>query len=171
VNLIVTSPAPSAPASLSAAGTNLLINLRWLSSPNADSYNLKRSTTTVGPYGIIANVSVTNYADPAVNPGVTYFYVVTATNSSGESAESMQASAVPLPSSGSTNLSFQVTPGGLQLAWPADHQGWRLEVQTNSLATGLSANWFTVPGSGETNQMALPISAGDHSVFYRLAYP
>ena len=55
----------------------------------------------------------------------------------------------------------------LQLLWPQDHTGWRLQVQTNSLGT----NWFTVPGSVGTNQMLLPISAINGSVFYRLVYP
>jgi autotransporter-associated beta strand protein len=70
-----------------------------------------------------------------------------------------------------TNLAFMVAGGQLQLSWPADHTGWRLEVQTNALGTGLGINWSTVPGSAQTNQLWLPVSTSAGSVFYRLVYP
>jgi autotransporter-associated beta strand protein len=40
----------------------------------------------------------------------------------------------------------------LTLSWPAEHLGWRLQRQTDSL----SANWQDVPNSKVTNQMVLP---------------
>jgi hypothetical protein len=61
--------------------------------------------------------------------------------------------------------------GQLQLSWPADHTGWRLEVQTNSLNAGLGTNWVTVSGSTATNQMSLPMNPGNVAVFFRLLYP
>jgi hypothetical protein len=59
----------------------------------------------------------------------------------------------------------------LKLSWPADRIGFRLEAQTNSVATGLSPNWFTIAGSAATNQMSLPINPDHGSVFLRLTYP
>ena len=59
----------------------------------------------------------------------------------------------------------------LQLSWPVLETGWRLEAQTNSLATGLSATWFTVPGSTSTNQLFLRINPANGSVFLRLVSP
>jgi hypothetical protein len=59
----------------------------------------------------------------------------------------------------------------LTLAWPADHIGWRLQAQTNSISVGLSTNWFDLPSAITTNQMALPIDPAVGSVFYRLVYP
>jgi autotransporter-associated beta strand protein len=70
-----------------------------------------------------------------------------------------------------TNLTAVVSGGNLDLSWPADHTGWRLEGQTNSLNTGLSTNWGTVPGSTSTNHMIIPIVPGNGSVFFRMAYP
>ncbi|TAL04423.1 MAG: hypothetical protein EPO07_05135 [Verrucomicrobia bacterium] len=70
-----------------------------------------------------------------------------------------------------TNLTFSVTGGVMRLTWPADHTGWRLEAQTNSLAAGLKTNWFTVVGSDMTNQVYLPIDTANGSVFLRLSYP
>jgi hypothetical protein len=68
-------------------------------------------------------------------------------------------------------ISASVIGGGttLQLSWPADHIGWQLQAQTNTLRVGLSTNWFTVPGSISTNQMTIPIVPAN-SVFYRLKY-
>ena len=77
----------------------------------------------------------------------------------------------PVVATNPTNLVFQVTANTLTLSWPADHTGWRLQVQTNSVAQGLSTNWFDVAGATITNQMAIPIDVNNGSVFYRLAFP
>lgn len=70
-----------------------------------------------------------------------------------------------------TNIVSAVAGNQLILSWPADHQGWRLQVQTNSLSIGLGTNWVTVAGSTTTNQIILPVNPASGSVFYRLAYP
>ncbi len=167
VNLIVTPPGPAAPLGLIASPTNLSIALQWSASANASGYNLQRSLTNGGPYSILAGLPATNYSDTAVNPGVTYYYVVSATNSAGESADSLQASAVPLPSSISTNISFQSTGNQLDISWPVDHFGWRLQIQTNSL-TG--TNWVDVPSSTLTNDIFVALDT-TNSEFLRLVFP
>jgi hypothetical protein len=68
-------------------------------------------------------------------------------------------------------LAFTVTDSTLQLSWPAGHIGWRLEAQTNSLASGLGTNWTRVSGSSTTNFVAFPIVSTEVAVFYRLTYP
>ena len=70
-----------------------------------------------------------------------------------------------------TSLAFTSAGNGLTLAWPADHTGWRLEAQTNSLASGLGTNWVTVLGSAATNQVFVPVQTTNGSVFFRLVYP
>jgi hypothetical protein len=59
----------------------------------------------------------------------------------------------------------------MQLNWPADHLGWRLEAQTNSLTAGLGTNWVTVANSTATNQVFVPINPANGSSFFRLVYP
>jgi hypothetical protein len=171
VNLVITLPTPPAPANLMAQGTNLSVGLQWFASPGASGYNLMRSTTNGGPYGVITSPGTTNYSDSSVNPGTTYYYVVSATNSFGASPNSVQASAVPLPSLNSTNLVFAAGGNQLQLSWPPDHLGWRLEIQTNSLANGLGTNWVTVPNSTNIITTNMIITPANDCVFYRLAYP
>ncbi|HEY5909509.1 MAG TPA: LamG-like jellyroll fold domain-containing protein [Verrucomicrobiae bacterium] len=71
----------------------------------------------------------------------------------------------------SPSVSYANGHDTLMLFWPSDHTGWRLQAQTNSLATGLGTNWFDVPDSAATNSLTLPIDANNDSVFYRLTYP
>jgi polygalacturonase len=165
------TPLPAAPANLTASATNLLINLSWNSLAGA-TYNLKRSTTNGGPYPVLAGgLTTTNYADASVTNAVTYYYVVTAVTTAGESTNSLPVAAAPLPSSQPTNLVMQATSGQLQLSWPADHLGWRLQIQTNNLADGLTTNWVTVPGSTNVNTLSFPLTTTNGSVFLRLVYP
>lgn len=70
-----------------------------------------------------------------------------------------------------TNITAVVVGNQYQLSWPASHTGWSLQAQTNSLSTGLSGNWVTVPGSASVNQISVPINPANGSVFFRLIYP
>ncbi len=86
---------PSGLTAQSAAG--LQINLSWTATDGAVSYNVKRSTTTGGPYTTVSTpgaVTGTSYADTGLTAGITYFYVVSAVNAAAtESVDSAQASA------------------------------------------------------------------------------
>lgn len=70
-----------------------------------------------------------------------------------------------------TNITFSVSGGNLNLSWPADHLGWALQVQTNTVSKGISTNWVTVPNSTTVNSMSFPIVPANGTVFYRLMYP
>jgi len=75
---------------------------------------------------------------------------------------------VPTPGpSGPAQLTGSLSGNLISLSWPAG-QGWRLEYQTNALA---STNWTTWPGSTTTNAAWIPIDRVATSVFYRLVYP
>jgi autotransporter-associated beta strand protein len=70
-----------------------------------------------------------------------------------------------------TNITFSVSGGTLSLSWPADHLGWILQSQTNSLSVGLSTNWVDVTGSAAITSTNIAISAGVPTAFYRLRHP
>ena len=74
-------------------------------------------------------------------------------------------------STNATRIAITTAANQLTLSWAADHVGWRLQVQTNYLMTGLNTNWLDVPNAAATNLVALPISAGNSSIFYRLIFP
>jgi hypothetical protein len=97
-------------------------------------------------------------------------YDVQVSNAAGGVGSSSATLTVIPANTNATPLSVTVTGELLQVSWPVDHTGWRLEMQTNSLAEGLNSGWVTVPGSDATNRVILPI---DHPgvAFFRLVYP
>jgi hypothetical protein len=307
-NFLPVTPVTSAPTGLVASATSSRINLSWKATPGAMSYVVKRAPTSAGTYAIIAtSVTATNFSDLSVSAGMNYYYVVSALNSGGESANSATATAsipvilsegapvtassqqsgneafkgndaddatrwaasspsmpqwwkvdlgtnrnlagvnidwyssgsraygyqiavssdntnfttvvdktgntsfgnttdtflalakryvritvssttqvngnasfyecrvyganAPIVALNPTNITSVLSGNVLMLSWPADHLGWRLQVQTNTLTTGLGANWVTLPGTELATSTNLPINPAHRAVFYRLIYP
>jgi fibronectin type 3 domain-containing protein len=163
--------APLAPSWISASVGDSQAILNWASSVNATGYNLKRATTNGGSYTIVAaNTPGTSFLDNGLTNGTAYYYVVSATNSAGESVNSSQISVLPV-STAPLTFTYGISGNRLQLSWPANHTGWHLEAQTNTLSAGIGTNWFTISGSAATNQISISVDAGNGSVFFRLAYP
>ncbi len=71
----------------------------------------------------------------------------------------------------STNLTVVVNGSNLELSWPTDHIGWRLQVQTNSIANGLATNWVTISGTDTGNSYTNIFNRVNGTVFYRMVYP
>jgi len=69
-----------------------------------------------------------------------------------------------------TNLTFSATNGNLNLSWPSNYLGWSLQMQSSSLAKGLSTNWTTIVGSESVTSTNFPINGTNGAVFYRLFY-
>jgi predicted secreted protein len=95
---------PAAPTGLSASAGNAQVSLTWNASAGATSYNVQRSTTSGGPYTSIASPTSNSYTDTGLSNGVPYYYVVSAVNSAGASANSTQASATPTAPSASVQV-------------------------------------------------------------------
>ncbi|MDB6066993.1 MAG: coagulation factor 5/8 type domain protein [Pedosphaera sp.] len=164
--------APTVPANPTATAiSSSEVNLSWNASVSASGYNLKRSTTSNGTYVTIAtNLPYLNYSDTGLAAGTTYYYVVTAMNPFGESAASVSVSAQPV-SMTPPQLNFGIVGKQLQIIWPQDHQGWKLQTQTNAPGSGLGTNWVNMAGSEITNQMTVPVDPVQGSVFFRLVHP
>jgi Pel9A-like, right handed beta helix region/Fibronectin type III domain len=89
---------PLPPTGLAATPGNAQVTLSWNASTGAASYNVKRSTTSGGPFSTIATgVTTTSFTNTNLINGTTYHFVVSAVNSAGESGNSNQASATPAP--------------------------------------------------------------------------
>jgi fibronectin type 3 domain-containing protein len=103
----VTSNATNSPLTISLSGTGVQavshsVTLSWTASTSTVvGYNVYRSTVSGGPYTLLTSspVTGTTFTDTTVQARVTYYYVVTAVDSSGnESAYSNEASVtVPTP--------------------------------------------------------------------------
>ncbi len=56
---------------------------------------------------------------------------------------------------------MSLSSGALTLPCPDDHTGWRLQAQTNAIATGLGTNLFDVTESSVTDTALLPADANN----------
>ncbi len=147
---------PAAPSGLSASGGDGQVSLSWNASSGATSYNVKRSTTSGGTYTNVATgVTNTSYNDASVTNGTTYYYVVSAVNSAGESANSQQANATPTsgPTAPAAPTGLTASPGDGQasLNWSASSGATSYNVKRSTtsggpyttIATGVASTSYT----------------------------
>jgi beta-glucanase (GH16 family) len=86
--------APDAPTGLTASPGNGKVYLAWNASTNGPTgYNVKRATVSGGPYSNVGSATANTFTDTTAANCSTYYYVVTATNSFGESTNSNEAAA------------------------------------------------------------------------------
>ncbi len=141
---------PSAPTGLQAAAGNAQVTLMWTASSGASGYRVKRATTSGGPYTQIGAPASASYTDIGLSNGTAYYYVVTALNSVGESANSSQATATP-----TAPTQIPSVPTGLQAV--AGNAQVSLTWTTNSGATSYHVKRATTSG-GPYTQIAAPVS-------------
>ena len=142
--------------SATVAGT-LPISYQWQVDKGSGATNLVGQTGTTLTLTNLALTSAGNYSLYVTN--------LIGPNSSSPAALTIQTNPTP------TSLTSQLAGNQLTLIWPADHLGWTLQAQTNSLSTGLGVNWVNVPGSGAVTSQTLTVDPAAGSVFYRLVYP
>ena len=103
------------PWGLSAAAGGGQVTLSWGTALGATSYDVKRATTSGGPYARLAagrQVTNTAFTDLTASNGVTYYYVVSSVNPAGEGANSAEVAVNPQP-----GLSLQAVGSSLVLNW------------------------------------------------------
>lgn len=103
--------APSAPTGVSATAGDSQVQITWTGSTGATSYNIYWSNTTgvTKTTGTKIIGAASPYTHIGLTNGTTYYYVVTAVNSYGESGVSSQVSgtpAIPTATTLASGLSF-----------------------------------------------------------------
>jgi probable HAF family extracellular repeat protein len=86
---------PQAPIDLTESSGNAVVSLSWVPSFGAASYNVKRSTSSSGPFTTVATVTGTSFTDTGVANCTLYSYAISAVNSAGESPNSTAIGADP----------------------------------------------------------------------------
>lgn len=112
--------APSAPTGLKAEAGDKQVKLIWNQTVGADSYTVKRATSQAGPFTPIkTGLTSPSYTDTGLTNGTTYYYVVSAVNDVGESANSSVVSARPSPVPAPGNFTLSATAGdaSAELSW------------------------------------------------------
>jgi F5/8 type C domain/Right handed beta helix region len=141
----------------------------------AYQYTIDVSTNDVN-YTTVANETTNTISSSTVNPVISlarYVRVtVTGVSPSGGYPSFYECqvfgAAIALTPA---NIATVFSSNTIALSWPTDHLGWRLQVQTNPLGTGLGANWVTLPGSDTITSTNITINPTGGAVFYRLASP
>ena len=123
---------PHVPTGLNATSGDAQVALGWNASTGATSYNVKRSTVNGSGYATVASPTTTSYTNTGLTNGTTYYYVVSAVSSGGESANSSQVSATPV--------------------------GW---TSINDATTGIGQNQFNFVGIGWTHETQSTSYMGD----------
>ncbi|HEY9172017.1 MAG TPA: fibronectin type III domain-containing protein [Verrucomicrobiae bacterium] len=129
---------PPAPTGLAASAGNARVTLTWNASSGATSYNVKRGTVAGAYVTLATGVSATSYADTSAVNGTTYFYVVSAVNAGGESANSSAASATPQVAAPAapTGLMTTAVDARVKLAWNASTGATSYNVKRATSANG-----------------------------------
>jgi beta-glucanase (GH16 family) len=92
-DLPATGP-PDPPTALTASPGYGKVFLSWKASTNGPTgYNVKRSTVSGASYITLGSTATNNFTDTTASPCSTYYYVVTATNTFGESTNSNEQAA------------------------------------------------------------------------------
>jgi fibronectin type 3 domain-containing protein len=142
------------------------VTLSWSASTGATSYNVKRATVSGEPYTTIASPTTASYTDTTPANGTTYYYVVSAVNGGGESANSTQVSATPTAtavllsqaqsvtasSAQAGNFAANGNDGDLTTRWAASGPGypqwWRVDSGASHGLSQVVINWYNSSSRG-----------------------
>ena len=128
---------PSAPTGLTATAGSQQVSLTWNASAGATSYNVKRGTASGGPYTTVSSPATNSYNDTGLTNGTTYYYVVSAVNSYGESGNSSEVSATPLAvPAAPTNLTATAGNAQVVLSWSASTGATSYNVKRGAASGG-----------------------------------
>jgi cellulose 1,4-beta-cellobiosidase len=136
----------------------------------ATGYYLKRALASGGPYAVIAQPASAGWNDLMVANYTTYFYVVSAVNEAGQSANSAEVRLTPQPSV-ALGAAFAAGGNQLLLSWPAWATNYNVYAATNLQPPVV---WQIVTNLPQTNNgiflLSLPVT-GNAQQFFRLFGP
>jgi hypothetical protein len=156
-----TNPAAPVPAGLAVTAGDAVATLTWTASMGATGYNVKRSSTKGGPYTTLASATAPTYTDSSVKNGTTYYYVVSALNIAGESANSTEVSASPkapsAPPPVPIDLAAAAGDKAITLTWTASSGASTYNVKRSTTNGG---PYTQIAASTSTTYVDAPLTNG-----------
>ena len=152
----VVIPLPSAPmVKIGNSATSGKPLLTWDAVPGADSYNVYRAVSGEGAYTKINSTTATSYVNTGAKDGVTYYYKITAVNSSGEGEYSNVVSGkvvvTPKPAAPVVKIGNSATSGKPMLTWNAVPGATSYKVYRATSQNGTYSLLGTVTATNYTN--------------------
>ncbi len=89
------APTPPANLALTAPAPPGQVGLTWNAAAGATSYSVKRATAANGTFSTVGSPTATSFTDTTTAAGTRYFYLVTASDGTGESPVSLTISTTP----------------------------------------------------------------------------
>lgn len=126
--------------------------------------NLSGTTTNGSQFTLFSAGNPTNnFSSISGTPGANLAWSFNPTNG--------VLSVVSTVATNPTNITAVVSGSTLTLSWPADHLGWILQSQTNSLIAGLTTNWVDVAGSSASTTNIITMDPTEPTVFFQIRSP
>jgi fibronectin type 3 domain-containing protein len=160
--------APSAPTGVSAAAqSSSSIRVSWSSVSGASSYKVYRSTSPSGLYAEVGSPSSSPYTDTGLLPDTTYYYLVTAVNSAGESGYTSYTSATTsgsVPSAPTGVSAAAVTSSSIQVSWSSVSGASSYKVYRGTRSSGS----YTEVGSSSSSPYTDTGLSWDRTYYYKV---
>jgi alginate lyase/fibronectin type III domain protein len=158
-------PIPAVPTGLTTVPGASAVYLTWTppGGDTAQGYVVRRATTSGGPYATIASWNASTaaeYTDATAVDGTTYYYVVSAVNQAGTSANSAPASATPVAAG--------ALPAGWQRADVASAGGAGSYAGVVNGTFLVNGNGTGIGGASDSFSYAYRNVTGDHAITARL---
>ncbi|HBC93168.1 MAG TPA: hypothetical protein DCZ10_09810, partial [Pelotomaculum sp.] len=137
---------PNTPTGLTASAGNGQITLNWNAVTGAIGYKVYRADSSNGPFTQVWGGKETSYKSEGLANGKTYYFVVKAVNTSGDSNDSniVSATAVDSPNS-PTGLTASAENGQVILNWNAVAEATGYKIYRSEISGGpytqISAGW------------------------------
>ena len=154
----VVIPVPSAPmVKIGNSASSGKPQLTWDAVSGADSYNVYRAVSGEGAYTKINSTTATSYVNTGAKEGVTYYYKITAVNSSGEGEFSnivsgqVKTMTQQKPSAPVVKIGNSSTSGKPMLTWNAVSGATSYKVYRATSRTGNYSLLGTVTTTSYTN--------------------
>ncbi|MCX6877119.1 MAG: DUF2341 domain-containing protein [Verrucomicrobia bacterium] len=135
-DVIIALPAPTGLTATSPDSSRMILG--WNPSSGATGYKVKRSVTRGGPYTQLGTPTTASFTDFTVSAGTTYYYVVSATNGTDESANSTEVGMLAsLNGTGVADITLERHPGTGSATTYGDALSFDVTVSGSAIPTGM----------------------------------